>query len=69
MFGTRFTTAQKIALGNNADEFSGLIDDRQTTDVVLKHVSCCLQNRRVGVGRNDIRRHDIAGFHEILRVF
>src|SRR5262249_52563261 len=67
--GANLPATQKIAFGEDTDQFSGLVDDREAADMMLKHVPRRLKHCRVRIGRNDTRRHDVAGFHGSLQFF
>ena len=45
-----FPATQKIAFGQDTDQLSSFVDDRQTTDMMLKHVPRRLKHRRVRIG-------------------
>ena len=64
--GADFTTAQKISLGNDADQFALGIDHRQAADAVLQHYACRPHHRLVGANGNDVLRHDIFDLHGFL---
>ena len=61
--GTGLPAAEKITLGQNADNFSALRDHRQTADVMLKHLPRCLEYRGVWLHRDNGAGHYIFGFH------
>jgi hypothetical protein len=58
-----FNSPEKIALRYDADDVAIAVQHRQATDPVLKHEVRRLQDRCLGLHRNDITRHDVRGFH------
>jgi hypothetical protein len=58
-----FNPPEKIALRYDADDVPIAIQYGQATDLVLKHKVRRLQDRCLGLRRNDITRHDVRGLH------
>ena len=61
--GRGLPAAEEIALGQNADKLSALVNHGQTADAMLKHLPRCLKDRGIGLHRDDGAGHYISGFH------
>src|ERR1700681_1013980 len=55
--------ADKVALRDDADQRSGFIDHRKSTDVMLQHVVCCFDDKSVGSDGYNLPRHDLMCAH------
>jgi hypothetical protein len=63
-FGPGLATAEEITLGQNADHLSAFVDDWQTADMVLQHLSRCLKDCGIRLHRNNGTAHYLFGFHD-----
>jgi hypothetical protein len=57
------TSAEEVALGNDADELAGRIDDRQPAHVVSQHDVGGLENCRFRCDGDDRLGHDLVSAH------
>ena len=62
-FCAGFSTAQKVAFRNNADEISKTIDNRKTADLLLQHEASGNKHGFVGGHRHNVRCHYISYLH------
>src|ERR1700730_17401593 len=67
--GADFAAANEIALRDDTDEFTGRIDHRKPADMLLEHVICSFDNRRLRRDGDDGAGHDLMGAHGDLRRF
>jgi len=61
-----FTTANEIALRDNANQLACRVDDGQAADMPRQHYSGRLHDRRVWVDCNDGLGHDLVSAHDGL---
>jgi hypothetical protein len=61
--GADLGAADKVALRDDADQRSGFIDHRKSTDVMLQHVVCCFDDKSVGSDGYNLPRHDLMCAH------
>jgi hypothetical protein len=55
--------AEEITFRQNTDQLARLIDDRQATDMVLKHKSGRLEDSGIRIDQDNGVRHYILGLH------
>jgi hypothetical protein len=60
---TKFTAAEKIALGNDANELAFLVDNGQAADSVMEHKTGGVDNSLVRADADDFGRHDVFDSH------
>src|SRR5262249_18542276 len=67
--GAKFTTPQKIALGNDTDEPAFFVDDGQAADSMLEHQTRGIDDRLVRADANHFGRHDVFDPHSPILDF
>jgi hypothetical protein len=60
---TKFTAAEKIALGNDANELALLVDNGQAADLVMEHKTGGIDDSLVRADENDFGRHGVFDTH------
>src|SRR3984893_19563916 len=61
--GADLGAADKVALRDDADQPSGFIDHRKSTDVIPQHAVCCVDDRSVDSDGYNLSCHDLMCAH------